>query len=495
MPMNQEERKCIEYRPNLGYKPDILAIIEAIGADESATTHVFPTEIQEALANPAGPVFNEALNLLDDFDNFLDELEAKLADNVAETIPQTTTGSGGQNTQGTSSTGDNTQDTQNAQDGSAQNIGSGISFQDYLTARNNGDSDTADAYEAHHRNSLDGKIEAELYPLLAHIRENLAANIAFLNEQAFLPDNTEDTTPGSAFNRMGRRKPTNLQDDDYKEELVTHYDNPDAMMNKEAKELDALVRHDVASGTSNRELAKLKSKTEIVKAINEGLAAKREFLNDAKILTRQSLNEAFSAGGDPTSPIVGVQNVVENLATASQAAVSSITSMVEVVHAKLAEDMEDLAERQEKLYAQNTIEAVHKQVDKLRKLYLDAEENLSWMESLDTHFDQASVVDVIEQSLQGIHMVLDGYEAAMLDLRKTNNLEKLQNEDIINTLSNKDLTRKSYNVISDMKTNYMPGTSNAAKNFVTNMDYKKSSVTKTKAKARASGSLNRSDRR
>lgn len=548
MAMNKEERLLIEYRPKYGYRPDILAIIESMGSDASASTHIFPTELQEALANPAGPVLKEGLKLLDDFDGFLDELEAKLADDTA----------------------------------------GGISFQDYLEARRKNDASTIMAYESMHRNSMDGKIEAELYPLLSHVRDSLAESMRFLNEQAFYEESNENTAPGSAFNRVSgnikekeaKRKqeelagasvflqslqdtfgnsgtygsgvtgtkdsyngnsyagPSSSLDEKRQQELKSYYDNPGAMMDREARELDALVRSDLKDGISNKDLAKLKTKTEIVQAVEAGLAAKQEFLNDAKVLTRQTLNDAFAAGaigeapeGEPdenmetylaqragqgedtmsgeeasmfapsdtasneTPSYVGVENVVENLADASEAAISGTGKMLSIVHAKLAADMEDLSERQTKLYGRLTLKTIHDEIDRLRKLAVESEETLSWMEGVETNFEQSSIVDVITRNVTGVHMVLDGYEESLLDLRKMNNLSQMQNDDVVNTLTDKDVTRKSYNVISDMKENYMPGTANAAKNFVNNMGYGKTSVVKTKAKARASGSLNREDRR
>src|SRR5690606_8400877 len=80
------------------------------------------------------------------------------------------------------------------------------------------------------------------------------------------------------------------------QELSSYYDNPDAMIEREARELDALVRNDLAEGTSSKELAKLKTKTEIVKAVEDGLAAKQDFLKDSKVLARQTPNSAFAAG-------------------------------------------------------------------------------------------------------------------------------------------------------------------------------------------------------
>lgn len=687
MAMNKKERLLIEYRPKYGYAPDILAIIESMGSDTEASTHVFPVELQEALANPAGPLLKEGLKTLDEFDGFLDELEAKLADD---------------------------------------NIG-GLSFQDYLEARKNGDASTAMAYESMHRNSMDGKLDAELYPLISHVRDSLAESMKFLNEQAFYQDSDDNKEPGSAFSRgnsaskekEAKRKyqeqqaaavflpsmndssaggsnpnagnsssgsearktttyavklgdslgsiavkfdmtlaeiqslnnisdPTKIQvgqvlkvysntsggsapsittytvksgdslnsiaikfgmtlpqiqtlnnitnpnevqvgqvlkvydtngsngsggsggsagmnngtynsigtgtngsynensitgpsfssDAKRQQELSSYYDNPDAMIEREARELDALVRNDLAEGTSSKELAKLKTKTEIVKAVEDGLAAKQDFLKDSKVLARQTPNSAFAAGAgeearqgeydenmeayldsigedtsglsDPSSsgsmfsPVdstaglpeyVGIQNVVENFATASEAAISGTGAMLSIVHAKQAADMEDLGERQTKLYGKNTLKKIHDEIDRLRKLAVESEEALAWMDEVDTNFEQSSIVDVIIRNVEGINMVLDGYEDALLDLWKMNNLSQIQNDDVIDTLADKDVTRKSYNVISDMKQTYMPDAPNAAKNFVNNMGYDKASVVNTKTMTRASGSLNREDRR
>lgn len=565
MAMNPKERAYIEYRPNYGYQVNILAIIEALGTDPNKSTHVFPVELQEALENPAGPVFRESLKLLDSFDAFMDELETKLAND----------------------------------------IGGGIPFTDYLQARKDGHYDITDAYENYHRTSMDGKLEAELYPILSHTRENLASMTKFLNEQAFMPGTTADTTPGSGFRGEGsmtkeqqaqqdaqekgatdifnhsqnvssdlnynpkdygytaspvaNKKPAAqvtlpAVDTSWKDALTEHYDNPDVMLLKEQAELEALARLDIEHGLPSRELTRLKTKTEIVRAIEDGLEAKKDLLQGAKILTRQSVDEAFGlssgtdladgenpyegnenlsvssddteAGNPPaeesdkevstpeeiptvdmpgydsmsgartdgTSSSLGVQNVIEGLAEASEAAISSSGKMLSIVHAAKAAEMEDLGERQAKLYGISTLEIVQEEIEKLRELVIEAEELVSWMEEADTNFDQSALTDVIMQNVAGVHMTLEGYESALLDLHKLNNMERMHGEDVINTAADKDLSRKTYGVIKQMKTNYSSMSPNAAKAFVQNMGLNKSEVVRPKEKSRTNGSLNRDER-
>lgn len=560
MPMSTDERKIIEYRANLGYKVDIHAIIDSLGDDSEKTTHVFPTEIKEALENPAGPVLKKALSLLDNFDTFLDKLETMLEDNVANGVP----------------------------------------FEDYLKARADGNYDIMDAWESFHRNSMDGELAGELYPLMSHVRDNLSSNIEFLNQQAFLPDSTLDTSIGSAFAKNSSNKDDKVASqkesedtvagifnnslnidtgfdynpEDYgytdspavltkgsvnadtstdsstqsatnsADDLSSHYDNPDEAIEKEASELEAIVMQDVDEGTSTNMLAKLKSKTEIVLAIDTSLEGKQLLLDGAAELIDQTVDDMFTVprydeeedfededanedleeesddsedlqdedDGEDDSPYTempgyeddipqddsnddnGIKNVIENLATASEAALSGAAKMLTITHAEEAAEVEDLAERQVKLHGKETLNIVQTEVAQLRQLMLEAEETLSWLENLDTNFESASITSVIRKKMKGVTKTIDAFQSALIDLWKLNNMEAMHAEDIIASLTEKNMTRTTYNIMDDMSNNYDPNYSTASQ-FTNNMGYTKAEVVKPKEKARAAGSLDRADRK
>jgi hypothetical protein len=263
----------------------------------------------------------------------------------------------------------------------------------------------------------------------------------------------------------------------------------EAIKELEASQLEAVIRAQLEHGQVPSEtLASLKEKTEIINIISDLIEVKEEFIEGANMLANQSMED--SIGGDAA-------NIVENFSTMSQAAASGAGTMLTIVHAAKAGEMADLSERMEKLAGQSVRDIVQDEITELRKLMGQAHETMNWMESVDTNFEQSAVATTIDESLVGITMVVDGYESAMLDLFKMNNMEQIQSGDILDALSSKDTTRRTYQVLTDMKQHYTPNQRPdlAAQQFADNMGYASNRVTKVKAKAITDDSLDRDNRR
>lgn len=479
MPMNDKERFYIEYRPKLGYTVNIMAVVDSTGAAVGAMPKL-PIELQEALASPASSVIKEGLNTVNEMDALLDVLEDKLAG--VTIYPRSL----------------------NAESDTKKNPG--LSFQDYLQAITNDDYETQDTWNDYHRDGMDGRLEAELYPLLLQSRDSLASAIEFLNELSFREADFKDPSEGSAFSGQNKKQPDTQHLSDLSAKLVGNYaegvnvSSPtlvdpnanfrdlEAMVEKEANQLEAIVRGQIESGhTSPQVLSALKTKTQVVDIISELIDVKKEFTEGASNLVNESLEDAI--GGDATS-------IVENLATMSEAAASGANSMLTIMHAIKADAMADLADRMIKLCGEPVRDIIQDEIIELSKLMNEAHESVAWMDSIDTNYDQASIVAVIEESLMGVDVVLQGYESALLDLFKMNNMEQIQSADILASLSSKNTTRKTYQVLADMRSHYTPGQqpSLAAKQFADNMGYSTNRVTKVKPKTLSNGSLDRNDR-
>ena len=140
--MNKRERHYIEYRPQLGIVANVQAIIEKEQEDDAS--YQLPTEIGEACDTTACKALHKGIRALDKLDELLDTIEENLRDDVAN----------------------------------------GLTFQDYINSRDiEGDPHIRLEWEDHHSHSPDGKLIAEVYPLLLDSRQNLVDNMDLLNSE------------------------------------------------------------------------------------------------------------------------------------------------------------------------------------------------------------------------------------------------------------------------------------------------------------------------
>lgn len=144
VPVNHEERRYLEYRPNLGLRVNLRGLLESVGRSPDEVYEV-PDEILEATQALGSDVLAGAKETRNRLGKLIDDVMAKLSGVVAN----------------------------------------GISLADYIEGRKSKDAEVTAAWEDHHALSLDGKLEGELLAILLDAQEELDETIRFLADTLF----------------------------------------------------------------------------------------------------------------------------------------------------------------------------------------------------------------------------------------------------------------------------------------------------------------------
>jgi hypothetical protein len=415
MPMNERERRFIEYRPQLGIVVDLKAIIESKRAEMVDGGEVasnlpdnlpdlpeevkallelpIPEEVKEALEHPATPVLDKALQTRDKVDNLLKDLEDMLKDDVAN----------------------------------------GVSFQDYLNNRGeDGDADIKRAWEDFHGKDINGKLAGDVYPVVANVRDQLDKHINLLNDMVLEGD--------------------------------IHHDSLEDLYKAEANRLDQIVRNDNLMNDENVR-AELKTKTEIVQAVEGAIDSISSFADDVTELVNLNVDDLFRNQ---------VETVVEEFAEASSTNLESLGKFSELGFAQYAEETEEIKERMENVSDANEI--LHEELRQLRPMILEAHRVLTWLEEVDTNYDESPFTEVIENLLVPIECLIDTYEEVLLDMHKTNEMQTMQFEDFVGHLRWKESHRQTRHMTRDVQKHFDrndPNRQKQVQRFTQNMGYKK----------------------
>lgn len=310
----------------------------------------------------------------------------------------------------------------------------GISFQDYKNNKESKDGDPhlIHQWEDHHAGTVDGKLLGEVYPLVLGARQHLVDNINLLNNELVVGDINHDTHG--------------------------------AVCSAEEKKLNNIVRNDIAN-QDPAVLEELKTRNELLDAIDGAIDTVQNFLNDATELAEATVNDLFR--GD-------VGAVVGFMAEAKPEQLESIGKLSEIGFAQMASESEDIKERLDRVQSAN--EVLHAEVKELRSLKLSAGKTLDWLSTVDTNYDESSITEIIDNTLLATTTILDGYDAVLLDMHKTNEMASMQYEDIITNLYLKESQRQQNRITKEVKKYYDktdPNKDRQTKRFTQNMGYHK----------------------
>lgn len=139
--INEQDRDIINYKPNLGFKPKILTMVEP------TSSYTLPPAIQALTDVLPSSILDEIGGLLGDIDVLAKRMEMCLQDDVAN----------------------------------------GISFKDYQKEKKsaNPNNDIINSYENYHKSDINGSTQGEVYPILLDMNKELSDYRDFLNNQFY----------------------------------------------------------------------------------------------------------------------------------------------------------------------------------------------------------------------------------------------------------------------------------------------------------------------
>ena len=379
MGINDKEREQLNYRPSIGYKPKVLSIVD-------------PKAIYEV-----SPIISRLTDILGS--DLLDELTGLLGDiNVLQKRMEQCL-----------------QDTD----------GNGVSFKEYKKEKRsaNPDYDKIVAYESYHATNLNGRIQAEVYPILLDMEDELTEYRDFINKQLF-----------------------NSQAD---------YEYTDTVRQKEKNTIDKLIESDMQGTLDKSTTRKLGVQAQITKYHQNRIENAKKFTKDLNGVLCYSQNVYYNGN---------VRRVVEQYATADVQVLDSLNSINKVKFNKTVVDSEKDKRRNAKL---NSKESKHG-MNTLIQTIADAKTTnndviLEWAKTIDTDFDSSPLTQIVADVLDKVEFVNAEYDKSIMEMYKHNKVDEMVKADQIQTLTNKKATRQVTNLISDIITEKNSGTFNLDK--------------------------------
>lgn len=312
-------------------------------------------------------------------------------------------------------------------------VADGLSFQDYIINREkDGDPHIVHQWEDYQSLNADGTLLGEVYPILLNVRGNLVDNINLLNDELLTGD--------------------------------IQYDNVEDICKQQAKELDNLIRTD-ATKRDDAVLEELKTKNELTDAIDGAIDGIQSFLEDVSALLDMTVNDYYK--GD-------VETVVDQLAEVDKSQLNRLEALSHIGFNQYAEAGEDVKQRMDRVKDSNEI--LHEEVKAMRKLKLDTGKVLTWLGEIDTDGDSSPMTEIVENTLLSVTTVLEGYDDVLDDMHKSNEMQLMQFEDVVDTLYLKESHRVQQRIVKDMKKHFDHtdrDRKKQVKRFAENMGYRK----------------------
>lgn len=311
-------------------------------------------------------------------------------------------------------------------------VTNGIAFSDYLKEKqNDGDYDTISAWEDANTLDVNGSMKGDVYPTVVDARENIVDYINLLNDTVVVGD--------------------------------VYQDDLESLEAAEARQLENLVKNDIAKSDIST-LRELKMQNELLDTVNGALDAIDAFLDDTKEVTSLTVDDLFRNN---------IESVVSTLATGDSDKLDKLSRLSEIGFAQVAGTTQDIKQRTTRIKETNDV--VHAEVKEFMGLVKDAGDILDWMGSFETDYDESAITEVMRNTLLSVTSILDGYDAVIGDMHKTNEMASMQYNDLVGNLYIKEGHRQQHHVTNDVNTKLNVSSANADQQinrFVKSMGYK-----------------------
>lgn len=379
MGINDKEREQLNYRPSIGYRPKILSII-----DPKAMYEMPPiiSRLTEVLGS----------DLLDDLTGLLGDINV-LQKRMEQCL----------------------QDTD----------GNGVSFKEYKKEKRsaNPDYDKIVAYESYHSTNLNGRTQAEVYPILIDMENELTEYREFINKQLF--DGQAD------------------------------YEHTDTIRQKEKNKIDKFIESDIQGKLDKSTTRKLGVQAQITKYHQNRVENAKKFTKELNGVLCYSPNVYYNGN---------VRRVIEQYATADVQILDSLNSINKVKFNKTVVDSEKDKRRNIKLNSKESKQGMNTLMQNIANAKtINNDVILEWAKTIDTDFDSSPLTQIVADILDKVEFVNAEYDKSIMEMYKHNKVDEMVKADQIQTLTNKKATRQVTNLISDIVTEKNSGTFNLDK--------------------------------
>jgi hypothetical protein len=374
MGINDKEREYLNYKPKMGYIPKILSVVD-------------PQAIYEM-----PPVIKRLTDVLGS--DLLDELTGLIGDiNVLQRRME-----------------------QCLQDSD----GGGVSFKDYKKEKRSANPDYSkiSAYETYHATNLNGRTQAEVYPLLVDMGDELTEYRDFLNKQLF---------DGQA-----------------------NYEHIDVVRQKEKNKIDKLIESDMQGKVAKSTFRNLAVKAQMMKYHQNRIENSKKFTKDLNGVLCYTPNTYYNGN---------VRKVVEQYATADVQVLDHLNSINKVKFNKTVVDSEKDKRRNAKLNSKEIKQGMNNVMQTVANAKTtNSDSIMEWAKTIDTDFDSSPLTQVVADILDKVEFINKEYDKTVMEMYKHNKVDEMVKSDQIQTLTDKKATRQVTNLISDIITEKNNGT-------------------------------------
>lgn len=390
--MKPQEREHLNYRPILGYKPDIGWLVKQVSTEE-LEKYQPSSEITDANSIMASDLLAAVGDTIKDNELLLTKLEDCLR-----------------------------------QDNSGP-----MSFDNYLMAKEAGDYNKASQYEEYHHTSVDGQIQAEMYLALLDLQEDLESCTEHVKNTFFA---------GSG-------------------------DSKDRLQEKEKASLGARIVQDIKDPGQTDKLA-LAVEAKLKYLAKERIENAQDFMNKAQGLLSTTTNDQF--GGD-------IKKGIEKLAQAPAGGLAVIKDLAETKVVKLAFQGRAIKNRLSNVGNSTMRKEQSRCINKLKETRLGQVKMITpWFRELTLNDEAGTCNAIMDCVVDSISDIDSGLEQAIFEAMQTNQLDKMNRDDLVDNLTQKKATRQVYKLASDMQKHFDsqdPDRTRQIKRFVDNFNLDK----------------------
>lgn len=366
MPINDKERERLKYRPQIGYKPKILSVVNP------QSIYEIPPIIQRLTEVLASDLLDELTGLLGDINVLQRRMEQCLQDTEC----------------------------------------GGTTFKEYKKEKRsaNPNYDKITAYENYNASNLKGKIQAEVYPILIDMEDELTEYRDFINQQFF--------------------------------EGQANYEHTDTVRQKEKNKIDKTIELDMQGKLDVKIQKNLSVQAQMTKYAQNRIENSKNFVKDLNGVLCYSTNTYYNGS---------IREVVGQYASADVKVLDNLNSINKVKFNKTVVDSEKDKRRNTKLNSKE----IKKGMNTVMQTIANAKTNnsdtiLEWAKTVDTDFDSSPLTQVVADILDKVEFINSEYDKSILELYKHNKVDEMVKADQIQTLIDKKATRQVTNLISDI---------------------------------------------
>lgn len=393
--MNEQERRHIEYRPQLTYSRDLSYVARKFGLPpSSASDYQMPPELADVVSLPATGVLMDAMDVRGRVGTLVSDL-LKGAD-----------------------------------------LPGPVPLAEYLKAREEGDLAAVAAFEDFHSNELEGATQGEVVPLLLEIADEMEDLVTEIKTTFFLDD---------------------LKDDELEEAMAEEQAMLEALIAEDMKargdssSASTQASQDTLSRPTVGGLARpsvydkqgLATRAQLLHASTKQIAAASSTLDRIEKVLKHTTNDTFKGN---------IRGMIGNLSAMPASARVGVSKMNELRFAQsVAKGRAILA--QKRAFDGKTVRK--KLWELIRELTRQWQESclpvLQWLNSIDLIGLDGASTQMVENMLESIEQVKMELDDALLDLLKQTALDEGHRSKLLEAIGAKKEDRQTIALLDSMK--------------------------------------------